>query len=79
MDVDSIKLRADVVALKLAVASLIRELPDAQKARVLQTMASLTKASDFYNAELPAFSIGEEATYQLQNALSELVKRTTEI
>ena len=38
-------------------------------------LGSPIKATDLYNAELQAFSTGEEATYQIQSALNGLGRK----
>jgi hypothetical protein len=51
MDADMIKLKSEVIALNLAVAVLIRELPDQQRNAVLTGIAKFIAASDIYNAD----------------------------
>ena len=75
MDAESLRVRAEIAALSLTVAALIQALPDHQQARVLKKMGPPIKATDLYNAELQAFSTGEEATYQIQNALNGLGRK----
>ena len=72
MEAESLRIRAEIAALNLTVAALIQSFPDHQQARVLKLMGSLTKATNLYNTELLAFSVGQEATYQIQNALNGL-------
>jgi hypothetical protein len=67
------RLSAENVALKFSVAALIEVLSDAQRAALAQTLISLAKASDIYNAELPAFSQGEEATHTIERTFTGLM------
>jgi hypothetical protein len=74
MDIEMVVLKAEVMALKFVVLSLIDVLPDEQRAAVCRTIALFATASDSHNADFPVFSIGEEATIQMNDSLKQIVE-----
>lgn len=73
MDIEMVVLKAEVMALKFVVLSLLDALPEVQRAAVCRTIASFATASDSHNADFPVFSIGEEATIQMNDSLKQIV------
>ena len=73
MDIEMVVLKAEVMALKFVVLSLLDALPEVQRAAVCRTIASFATASDSHNADFPVFSIGEEATTQMNDSLKQIV------
>jgi hypothetical protein len=73
------KLTAENIALKFALAALIRVLSEPQRSLLLRTLTSLAKASDLYNAELSAFSVGEEATHTIRTSLAGIVDMASKV
>ena len=74
MDVEAVRLKAEVMALKFVVVSLIEALPEAQKVTMCANLTSFAAASDSHKADFPAFSIGEEATNQMNDCLKQIVE-----
>jgi hypothetical protein len=73
MDTEMVMLRAEVTALKFVVLSLIDALPETQRAAVCKTIVSFATASGSHSADFPVFSIGEEATTQMNDSLKQMV------
>jgi hypothetical protein len=73
VDIEMVVLKAEVMALKFVVLSLLDALPEVQRAAVCRTIASFATASDSHNADFPVFSIGEEATIQTNDSLKQIV------
>jgi hypothetical protein len=73
VDIEMVVLKAEVMALKFVVLSLLDALPEVQRAAVCRTIASFATASDSHNADFPVFSIGEEATIQMNDSLKQIV------
>jgi hypothetical protein len=74
MDVETVRLKAEVMALKFVVVSLIEALPEATKAAICQSFTSFAAASDSHRGDFPVFSIGEEATDQMNDCLKQIVE-----
>jgi hypothetical protein len=74
MDVEAVRLKAEVMALRFVVVSLIEALPEAQKVTMCANLTSFAAASDSHKADFPAFSIGEEATNQMNDCLKQIVE-----
>jgi hypothetical protein len=64
----------EIMALKFVVVSLIEALPDPTKAAICESFTSFTAASDSHKADFPVFSIGEEATDQMNDCLKQIVE-----
>ena len=73
MDVEAVRLKAEVMALRFVVVSLIEALPEAQKVTMCANLTSFAAASDSHKADFPAFSIGEEAN-QMNDCLKQIVE-----
>ncbi len=73
MDVETVRLKAEVMALKFVVLSLIDAIPEAQRVAVCGTIASFATASDTHNTDFPVFSIGDAATIQMNDCLKQMV------
>ena len=73
MDSVMVTLKAEVMALKFVMLSLIDALPEAQKAAVCATIASFATATDGHKSDFPAFSIGEDATDTMNDSLNQIV------
>jgi hypothetical protein len=73
MDVETVALKAEVMALKLVGLSLIDVLPEVQRTAICSTTGSFATASDSHGADFPAFSIGEDATSQMNDTLKQII------
>jgi hypothetical protein len=73
MDVETVRLKAEVMALKFVVLSLIDAIPEVQREAVCRTIASFATVSGTHKTDFPVFSIGEEATIQMNDCLKQMV------
>ena len=73
MDLAIVTLKAEVMALKFVILSLIDALPEAQKAEVCRSITSFATATDGHKSDFPVFSIGEGATDQMNDSLMQIV------
>jgi hypothetical protein len=74
MDVETVRLKAEVMALKFVILSLIDAIPEAQRVAVCRAIAAFATASETHNTDFPVFSIGEEATIQMNDSLNQMVE-----
>lgn len=65
MDAETIQIKVEILGLKLMLATLVRALPEDQKARVIHALVGLGTAADVHNADFDPLTIGEEGTHQL--------------
>ena len=73
MDLVMLTLKADVMALKFVMLSLIDALPEVQKTAVCEIITSFATATDGHKSDFPVFSIGEGATDQMNDSLMQIV------
>jgi hypothetical protein len=73
MDSVMVTLKVEVMALKFVMLSLIDALPETQKAAVCGIITSFATATDAHKSDFPVFSIGEDATDQMNDSLSQIV------
>jgi hypothetical protein len=72
MDLAIVTLKAEVMALKFVILSLIDALPEAQKAEVCRSITSFATATDGHKRDFPVFNIGD-ATDQMNDSLKQIV------
>lgn len=73
MDLVILTLKAEVMALKFVILSLIDALPEAQKTAICEIITSFATATDGHKSDFPAFSIGEDATDTMNDSLNQIV------
>jgi hypothetical protein len=73
MDSVMVTLKAEIMALKFVILTLIAALPEAQKAAVCGIITSFATAADGHKSDFPVFSIGEDATDRMNDSLSQIV------